>query len=89
MRVSDGALRTPSGTLAGAHLDLAMAVRNAVSMLGATRKQALRMATLTPAEYLHIDAQHGRIAPGARADLVLFNDALDVQNVWIAGEQLR
>ena len=34
--VSDGALRTASGTLAGAHLELSAAVRNAVAMLGAT-----------------------------------------------------
>jgi N-acetylglucosamine-6-phosphate deacetylase len=31
----------------------------------------------------------GRIAPGARADLVLFSDALNVRNVWIAGAEVR
>lgn len=87
--VTDGALRTPSGTLAGAHLDLAMAVRNAVTMLGATREDALRMATLTPAEFLRVDAQHGRIAPGARADLTLLDENLHAKRVWIAGEEVR
>ena len=28
----------------------------------------------------------GRIAPGYRADLVVLDDALDVQGTWIAGE---
>ena len=86
--VVDGALRTQSGTLAGAHLDLATAARNAVAMLGASPEEALRMAGLTPAEFLGADARHGRIAPGARADLVLFGDALDARRVWIGGEEV-
>ena len=49
--VVDGALRTQSGTLAGAHLDLATAARNAVAMLGASPEEALRMAGLTPANF--------------------------------------
>lgn len=87
--VRDGALRTLSGTLAGAHLDLSMALRNAVAMLGATQEEALRMTSLTPAEFLHVDHQRGRIAIGGRADLVLFGPDLDALNVWIAGERVR
>lgn len=89
IEVKDGALRTPEGTLAGAHLDLSMAARNAVSMLGATTEEALRMTSLTPAEFLHIDHQRGRIAIGGRADMVLFGPDLDVRSVWRAGEQVR
>lgn len=85
--LSEGALRTGSGTLAGAHLDLATAVRNAVAMLKSTESDALRMATLAPADFLGVD-DRGRIAPGARADLVLMDDGLDVRNVWVAGERL-
>lgn len=87
--VADGALRTEAGTLAGAHLDLATAARNAVSMLDATPEQALRMASLTPAAFLGVDSRLGRIAPGARADLVLLSDGLEVRKVWIAGEEVR
>jgi N-acetylglucosamine-6-phosphate deacetylase len=87
--VTDGALRTPAGTLAGAHLDLAMAARNAVAMLGASPEDALRMTGLTPAEFLRQDRDRGRIAPGARADMVLFSPNLDVRNVWIAGKPVR
>lgn len=83
--VSDGALRTSAGTLAGAHLDLSLAARNATTMLGATREDALRMASITPAEFLRQERRHGRIAPGNRADLVLFDDSLNPQRVWIAG----
>jgi N-acetylglucosamine-6-phosphate deacetylase len=87
--VIGGALRTASGTLAGAHLDLSAAVRNAVSMLGATIEEALRMASLTPAEFLRVDHTRGRIAPGQRADFVLLGPDLDVQATWIGGQQVR
>jgi N-acetylglucosamine-6-phosphate deacetylase len=82
--VSGGALRTASGTLAGAHLDLSGTVRNAVSMLGASAEDALRMASLTPAEFIGA-SDRGRIAPGCRADLVLLGSDLDVRKVWIGG----
>ncbi len=87
--VSDGALRNAEGTLAGAHLDLARAVRNAQSLIGATLETALRMASLTPAEFLRQDHLHGRIAVGGRADMVLFGPTLDVRRVWISGRQVR
>jgi N-acetylglucosamine-6-phosphate deacetylase len=80
--LSEGALRTPAGTLAGAHLELATAVRNAATMLRASEADALRMATCTPAEFLGVDHQRGRIAVGARADLVLLDSDLNVQSVW-------
>ncbi|MDP3737719.1 MAG: N-acetylglucosamine-6-phosphate deacetylase [Hyphomonadaceae bacterium] len=86
--VRDGALRTANGTLAGAHLELSTAVRNAVSLLGATQQEALRMATLTPAEFLGVDKDRGRIAPGARADFVLLGPTLDLKEIWIAGKRI-
>ena len=87
--VSDGALRTAAGTLAGAHLDLSLAVRNAITMLGATREEALQMASTTPAEFLRREQDVGRIAVGNRADLVLLDDRLNPQRVWISGLQVR
>lgn len=87
--VSDGALRTASGTLAGAHLDLSLAVRNATTLLGATPEQALRMASTTPAEFLQCEQHVGRIAVGNRADLVLLDDRLNPLRVWISGQLVR
>jgi N-acetylglucosamine-6-phosphate deacetylase len=89
IRLEAGALRTASGTLAGAHLDLSAAVRNAVAMLGATPQEALRMASLTPAEFLGVDRERGRIAPGQRADLTLWSSTLELSAVWIGGEEVR
>jgi N-acetylglucosamine-6-phosphate deacetylase len=87
--VSGGALRTASGTLAGAHLELSAAVRNAMAMLGATPQQALRMASLTPAEFLGVAHERGRMATGCRADFVLLGSEFDVRGTWIAGNRVH
>jgi N-acetylglucosamine-6-phosphate deacetylase len=73
------------GRLAGAHLDMAGAVRNTVNQLGVALTDALRMASTYPAEFLKLGGQMGRIAPGLRADLVLVDEELNVLRSWIGG----
>jgi len=73
------------GTLAGSDLDMASAVRNAVSMLGLDVVDALMMASASAAAFLGLDHELGRIAPGYRANLVLLNDRLQVIESWIDG----
>ena len=80
-----GRLTTADGTLAGSDLDMASAVRNAVSALGVTLEQALAMASLVPATFLRLENELGRIAPGWRANLVLLDDRLQVVETWIDG----
>jgi len=87
--VRDGALRTASGTLAGAHLEMSGAVRNAVKLLRASPSEALRMGSLTPASFLGADHERGRIAKGYRADLVLLDDNMNARATWIAGRQVH
>ncbi|HZW18358.1 MAG TPA: N-acetylglucosamine-6-phosphate deacetylase [Luteimonas sp.] len=84
----DGVVRNAAGALAGSALDMATAVRNAVSLLGVPLTEAARMASLYPARFLRIDDHRGRIAAGYRADLVLLDDKLDVAATWIAGQPL-
>jgi N-acetylglucosamine-6-phosphate deacetylase len=86
--VKEGTLRTASGTLAGAHLDLSLAARNAVSLLGATPTEALRMASLTPAEFLGVAFERGRMGTGCRADFVLLDEKLEPKATWIGGNRL-
>jgi N-acetylglucosamine-6-phosphate deacetylase len=85
IRVVDGICRDQNGTLAGTVLDMAAAVRNAVSLLGLDVAEAARMASEYPAEFLGLGHELGRIAPGYRANLVLLDDQLQVQNTWIEG----
>lgn len=74
------------GRLAGAHLEMASAVRNAVAMLGLAPASALRMASAHPAAFLKLDGKSGRIAAGLRADFALLDADLQVVNTWIGGQ---
>jgi N-acetylglucosamine-6-phosphate deacetylase len=85
IRVIDGICRDENGILAGTALDMAAAVRNAVSLLGLDVAEAVRMASEYPAEFLGLGHELGRIAPGYRANLVLMDDELKVQRTWIEG----
>lgn len=85
IRVVDGICRDENGTLAGTALDMAAAVRNAVSLLGLDIAEAARMASEYPAEFLGLGHELGRIAPGYRANLVLLDDEFKVHRTWIEG----
>lgn len=80
-----GRLTLPDGTLAGSDLDMATAVRNAVTHLGLPLEAALHMASRAPAEFLGLGGELGRIAPGYRASLVLLDDNLRVAATWVDG----
>jgi N-acetylglucosamine-6-phosphate deacetylase len=66
--VPDAATHLPDGTLAGSTLTMASALAN-VASLGIPPARAIRYATANPARVLGL-TDRGRIAPGARADLV-------------------
>ncbi len=83
--VRDGACYGHDGVLAGSVLDMAAAVRNAVSLLDLDLADAVRMASRNPAEFLGLDDERGRIARGCYADLVLVDDDLNVLDSWIGG----
>jgi N-acetylglucosamine-6-phosphate deacetylase len=84
--LADGRLTTPAGTLAGAHLDMATAVRNAVALARLPLEDALRAASLTPARFLGVEHERGALVPGARADLVALSEDLRVVATWVGGE---
>lgn len=87
--VRDGnKLTNEAGALAGSVLDMAGAVQYAVAQLGVEQAEALRMASLYPAEFLGIAAQVGRIAVGQRADLVLLDTQGQVTATYIGGQQI-
>jgi len=85
IRLADGRLSTEDGTLAGAHLDMAAAVRNAVRLAEIPLEDALRAASLTPARFLGLDNERGQLAPGARADFVALTQELTVIATWVDG----
>ena len=81
----NGALRLADGTLAGADLTLPDAIRFLHRTVGVALDETFRMAALYPAQVLGIASERGRLARGARADFVVFNDALEVQATFLGG----
>ena len=88
IRLQGGRLLDDAGTLAGAHLTMADAVRNAACHVGLPLKAVLHMATRTPARAIGL-ADRGRIAPGCLADFVLLDPELKVAGVWQGGHRRR
>lgn len=84
--VMDGVCRDEGGVLAGSDLDMASAVRNAVSLLGLDLRAAVHMATAAPASFLGMADRIGAIAPGRSGDLVLLDSETMTRSTWINGK---
>jgi N-acetylglucosamine-6-phosphate deacetylase len=85
VHASDGVVRGPEGQLAGSALTMIEGVRNLVS-LGVALEDALRSASEVPAKVAQ-RADLGRLAPGARADIVVLDDRVDVIRVLVDGRE--
>ena len=85
LRVGDR-LNAVTGELAGCVLDMAGAVANSINMLGLSLEEAIRMASLYPAEYLGLSDRMGQLSIGGRADLLLVDDNVKVARTYIGGE---
>ena len=87
---SDGQVGwAPSGSLASAVTGMDHMVRTMHQKAGVPLEDAVRMATLTPAERTSIDSHVGSLEKGKDADLVVLTQKLKVKQVYIQGERLR
>jgi len=84
----DGRLALADGTLAGADIDMLSSVRYAAAHFDITLDEAIRMATVYPAEAMRIGGRKGRIAPGYDADFLLLTPGFELQATWIGGEKV-
>ncbi len=83
--ISDGeSARLTDGTLAGSTLTMDRAVRVMVALGNARLEDALTMATAVPAARLGL-ADRGHLAPGQRADLVLWSPELEITATVVGG----
>jgi N-acetylglucosamine-6-phosphate deacetylase len=69
----NGKCLSADGTLGGAALTLIDAVENCVRQVGIALPEALRLATLYPAQAIGVDADLGYLATGYRANITLFD----------------
>ena len=81
----EGVLRLASGSLAGADLVMPDAVRYVHEKLGLPLEEALRMASLYPAEAAGLGETHGRLESGYRADFAVLDDRLAATGSFIGG----
>jgi N-acetylglucosamine-6-phosphate deacetylase len=81
-----GGVRLADGTLAGSTLTMDQALRNLVT-IGIGLEEASRRVSTYAAEYLGL-RDCGRLAEGARADLVLLDRELRLQRVFVEGEEI-
>jgi N-acetylglucosamine-6-phosphate deacetylase len=87
--VKNSVAMSSSGRLCGSTLTLAGMVRSFHEATGVPLKDAVKMATLNPAKLLGIERQRGVLAEGARADVVVLGQKLDVRMVFVAGNKIR
>ncbi len=86
--IEEGVAKLPDRTaFAGSVATFDRLVRNMIIMAEVPMHEAVKMATKTPAKIMNL-TDRGEIAPGKRADIILFNDHIDVSFVMIKGTKV-
>jgi N-acetylglucosamine-6-phosphate deacetylase len=65
------------------------AVKNAVNLLECSLEQALMMATATPAQFLGMGHQKGKIDIGHDADWILLDENINIASMFIGGKRVE
>jgi N-acetylglucosamine-6-phosphate deacetylase len=85
--VEDGVAKLPDrSAFAGSVATADRLVRNMVSLAGVSLVDAIKMMTLVPARIMRIDGQKGSLMPGKDADIVLFDEEINVETTIVKGE---
>jgi N-acetylglucosamine-6-phosphate deacetylase len=88
---SDGGvgLLPDSENLASSVRGMDFMVRHMHQHAGIDLFTAVRMASLTPATILGLERDLGSLEPGKHADLLVFNDQVEMRRVFVGGEEVR
>ena len=84
VELRDGVARGPGGVLAGSTLTMVEAVRN-LHALDVPLPEAVSAASAVPAGVLSLPTL-GRLGPGSPADVVVLDDNLEIDRVFVGGE---
>jgi N-acetylglucosamine-6-phosphate deacetylase len=79
----------PGSGLASSVVGLDTMVRNMTQMTSAQIHEAVRMASLTPAERVGMDREIGSLEAGKRADVLVLSQAFEVKRVFIGGVEFE
>ena len=83
--VKDGKC-TSNGSLAGSVLTMDRAVRNVAKFSNWSLQDAVRAATLNPAQAVGLSSHHGVLAPGAAADFTVLSRTGEVLKTIVRGQ---
>jgi N-acetylglucosamine-6-phosphate deacetylase len=84
--VEDGVAKLPDrSSFAGSVATTDRLVRTMVKMAGVPLLDAVRMATKTPASILGIGQRKGSLTPGKDADVVIFDENIEIQQTIVKG----
>ena len=85
--VEDGVSKMPDrSSFAGSVSTADRLVRTMIRLAGVSLTEAIQMMTLTPARIMNISDQKGSLEVGKDADIVIFDDAIDIQTTMIKGK---
>lgn len=83
--VTDGIASDDAGRLSGSTLPMEQALRNMITHTGCDLQDALAMVTTVPSHEMGLSGHRGLLAPGYDADLVLFDEYLDIKMTIVNG----
>ena len=86
VEVKNGAARLLSGSLAGSVLTLDKAIRNVYNNSNYPLNEIVKMASFNGAKYCRVDDKKGQIKENFDADLVLFDDNIDIKMTIVNGK---
>lgn len=87
--VIDGAARLKNGALAGSVLTLDRAVNNVYKNSRLPLHEIVKMASYNGARHCKVHDRKGLIKEGYDADLILFDDNINIKKVFILGKEIH
>ena len=88
--VEDGVAKLPDrSAFAGSVATADRLVRTMIDLAELPLYEAVRMISLNPARILKIDPQYGSLTPGKKADILLFDQRITIQQTFIDGKPLH
>lgn len=86
--VNNEEARLENGALAGSVLTLDKAVRNIYKNSNLPLHKIVKMASFNGARHCKVDDRKGQIKEGYDADLILFDDDINIKKVFILGKEI-
>ena len=84
-----GAARLESGALAGSILTMDKAVQNVYKNTNLPLHEVIKMASYNGAKFIGVEDRKGKIALNYDADLLILDQSLNVEKVFIEGKALK